>query len=483
MRRLRLRLYFIVVLVLTSIGYFSFKAYELRKVATQAQYNAVASLELRSLALTIAMNYSNTPATPLDLSIQERLSNWRRGITSAPRRGPVVDLLQALGMNDAAWIKKRALLLAEQEQKIYIEFAEESLKTWSALEKHVIFALLSAIIGFFTLNWTVSLRILRPLDRLSRRMMDFLVDRYSFQFSQPQANELGDLQRTFNSLAQRVINTMDELKSLDQAKSEFLNIASHELRTPLTSIKGSLSLLDSGVMGHIDPNCLRLIKIAEVETDRLIRLINDLLDLAKIEAGKLPLACSWMPWDELVSKTIEGMTGLAHSAGINVKVEPSPTLEVFMDRDRIQQVLTNLVSNAIKFSPPGSWVTIGVTRTKQGQLVVNVRDQGQGISSADMAMIFQKFRQGATPDNPLVKGTGLGLAIAKALVTEHGGDIGVESELGEGAVFWFTLPKWRDDDSSSDDPSGGPSGGPSDGSSNSPRSNASTKPNSKPRAA
>ena len=125
-------------------------------------------------------------------------------------------------------------------------------------------------------------------------MMDFLVDRYSFQFSQPEANELGDLQRTFNSLAQRVINTMDELKRLDQAKSEFLSIASHELRTPMTSIKGSLSLLGTGMIGTVDPACMKLIKVAEIETDRLIRLINDLLDLAKIEAGKLPLASNWL---------------------------------------------------------------------------------------------------------------------------------------------------------------------------------------------
>ncbi len=483
MRGLRFRLHLIILVAFSSIVYFSFKALELRKDATQAQHNAVASLELRSLALTVASSYASTPPTPLAPTLLERLGNWRRAINSAPRRTALVDLIQSLSMNDAAWIRKRALLLAEQEQKTYSEFASEAQHAWQEVEKHAACALLAAVIGFLVLNWTVSLRILRPLDRLSRRMMDFLVDRYSFQFSQPQANELGDLQRTFNSLAQRVINSMDELKTLDQAKSEFLNIASHELRTPLTSIKGSLSLLDSGVMGHIDPNCSRLIKIAEVETDRLIRLINDLLDLAKIEAGKLPLACSWMSWDDLVSKTIEGMTGLAHGAGVNVKVVPAPALEVFMDRDRIQQVLTNLVSNAIKFSPPGSWVTVDVERNKHGQLLVHVRDQGQGISPTDMAMIFQKFRQGSNPDNPLVKGTGLGLAIAKAMVAEHGGDIGVESELGEGSAFWFTMPKWRDDESSSDDSPTDPSPDPSTDPSKDPGPGASPKPASKPRAA
>jgi signal transduction histidine kinase len=299
------------------------------------------------------------------------------------------------------------------------------------------------LFGMFVILLTVNSTVFHGIDRLSRRMMDFLADRYSFQFSQPDANELGDLQRTFNSLAQQVINTMDELKQLDQAKSEFLSIASHELRTPMTSIKGSLSLLGNGIMGKIDEAPLQLIRIAETETDRLIRLINDLLDLAKIEARKLPLASSWSLWEDTLRSTTTGLVGFAHNAGVNIAFDPAPEIEAFIDKDRIQQVLTNLISNAIKFSPRGSTVHIYTGQTKNGHLLINVRDQGPGIAQADQDLIFQKFRQGATAENPIVKGTGLGLAIAKALVEEHGGDIGVESELGNGSAFWFTLPKWR----------------------------------------
>jgi signal transduction histidine kinase len=274
-------------------------------------------------------------------------------------------------------------------------------------------------------------------------MMDFLVDRYTFQFSEPDAHEVGDLQRTFHSLAQRVINTMDELKSLDQAKSEFLSIASHELRTPMTSIKGSLSLLASGVMGKIDINALRLVKIAEHETDRLIRLINDLLDLAKIEAGKLPLQSQWHSWDSFAEGTTQTLEGLAHNANVAIRVAPEPGLEVFMDSERIQQVLTNLISNAVKFSPQKETVLITTGRTQQGELIVRVTDKGPGISPEDQDAIFQKFRQASSAANPLVKGTGLGLAIAKAIVEEHGGSIGVQSVLGTGSTFHFTLPKCR----------------------------------------
>jgi signal transduction histidine kinase len=405
-------------------------------------------LQIRSLALSVALNAES----PAPRAVTDKLNAWHKSLESESRRDAIYDLKKALNMNDPKWIRKRAAIVSEQEAMLFGEFDKQARSGWHNVERDASIAVLSALLGLLTSLLIIRERVFRPLERLSRRMMDFLVDRYSFQFSQPESNEFGDLHRTFNSLAQRVINTMDELKTLDQAKSEFLNIASHELRTPLTSIKGSLSLLDSGVMGHVDPACVRLIKIAEVETDRLIRLINDLLDLAKIEAGKLPLACSWISWDEMSAKTTEGLVGLALKANVRIKVDPSSGLELFMDRDRIQQVLTNLISNAIKFSPENGWVHVSVGRTKQGEVLINVRDQGPGIAAEDSALIFQKFRQGASPENPLIKGTGLGLAIAKALVAEHGGEIGVESEPGQGSIFWFTLPKWRDDETSSDEP-------------------------------
>jgi two-component system, sensor histidine kinase len=273
--------------------------------------------------------------------------------------------------------------------------------------------------------------------------MDFLTDRYSFQFSEPQQNEFGDIERTFNALAQRAINNMDELKALDQAKSEFLNIASHELRTPMTSIKGSLSLLTSGVMGALDQPIMNLIQIAETETDRLIRLTNDLLDLAKIEARHLPLKQDWVLWNKVLESTGKSLAGLAHKAGVKIIAQPLPNVEAHIDRDRIQQVLMNLVSNAIKFSPPGGTVFILSTLTPERALKVDVEDQGPGISPAEQELIFQKFRQGTNAENPLVKGTGLGLAIAKALVEEHGGIIGVRSAPGRGSIFSFTILEWR----------------------------------------
>ena len=199
----------------------------------------------------------------------------------------------------------------------------------------------------------------------------------------------------------------------------------------------------SGVVGKMNDMSENLLSIAEKETDRLIRLINDILDLAKIEAGQLPLDSNWYRLSDLAKVSLQSLEGLANQTGVHLVDETLPGLEIHMDHDRIQQVLTNLLSNAIKFSPPGKAVTLRAGVNSQQQLVIEVCDQGRGIDPQDQEAIFQKFRQATNAKNPLVKGTGLGLAIARALVEQHGGQIGVRSTPGEGSTFFFTLPVWR----------------------------------------
>lgn len=450
MKSIRLKVHFILLAALAGVVAFAYRSYKLKNEFVQHQAGMNMSLDIQSTALMISQT---STAARLPQSEFHKLKEWQTTVTTPDRRAALDSLASALNRKNRTEIRRTSLEVAKLENQYFTEAKAKSSELLSKIEWSIALSLSSGILGLILMGYMVRARVLRPLERLSRRMKDFLVDRYSFQFSHPDASELGDLQRTFNSLAQRVINTMDELKSLNQAKSEFLNIASHELRTPLTSIKGSLSLIGSGVMGELNPSCTRLVRIAETETDRLIRLINDLLDLAKIEAGKLPLAHAWHPWDTVVSKTVEGLLGLAHEAEVHIKADPAPGLEIFVDHDRIQQVLTNLISNAIKFSPHGGWVHITSEITEYGALLVKVKDQGPGIAPEDYEKVFQRFRQVATPQpqNTILKGTGLGLPIAKALVAEHGGEIGVESEPGKGSVFWFTLPQWRDEESSSED--------------------------------
>lgn len=359
------------------------------------------------------------------------------------RAEPVEKIIKSYIVRDIPTLRRVSESFVNRETQILYDLRSKQRSLWDQLVQMAIFAVGSTTLCVLFLMSFIRSKVFRSIDHLSGRMMDFLVDRYSFQFTEPERNEFGNLQKTFNALAQRAINNMEELRLLDQAKSEFVSIASHELRTPMTSIKGSLSLLTSGVMGEVESGSLKLLKIAEVETDRLIRLINDLLDLAKIEAKQLPLQCEWRPWKDVTEKTIESLLGFAHHGKVQLVCEPSGTLEVFIDSDRIQQVLTNLISNAVKFSPEHGVVRIRSKIDYKNHLMIEIEDEGPGINEQDQALIFQKFRQGTNSERPLVKGTGLGLAIAKALVEEHGGTIGVRAELGVGSTFYFTIPQWR----------------------------------------
>lgn len=340
-------------------------------------------------------------------------------------------------------LNKAVEFLARTESE-YQRFLEPRI-TYYEKRIHYYGALCLALTAFSLLLISILVRrsVIQPIQDLSKKMNDFVNDRYTYKYSVPPPNEVGHLEGTFNSLAQRVIKNMQDLTALDQAKSDFLSIASHELRTPLTSIKGSLSLLRNGVAGEINDPANHLMQVAESETDRLIRLINDILDLAKIEAGRLPLEKGWYSLQETIQSTFDSLQGLSSTAGVDLVLKESFAAEVEMDRDRIQQVLTNLVSNAIKYSPKDAEVQIYCQTDANQHLLIEVKDQGRGIDPDDQEYIFQKFRQATSPKNPLVKGTGLGLAIAKALIEEHGGDIGVRSTPGQGSTFYFTLTSWR----------------------------------------
>jgi signal transduction histidine kinase len=373
----------------------------------------------------------------------KKLQSYRSKLWPQRRMEEFSNLLQAINDSNPRLVKQRHEVVLKNE----VEFERFTRQEMTYMEKRLVYfgslLILVMSVGFVSIQMFMQRSVIRPLEDLSRKMVDFLNDRYTYQFSVPSPDEIGHMQSTFNSLAQRVISNMEQLRTLDQAKSDFLSIASHELRTPLTSIKGSLSLMRSGVVGKMNEMAENLLCIAETETDRLIRLINDILDLAKIEARKLSLACDWVNMNDLVKICLDSLQGLAQQTEVKLETDAMPPLEVHIDRDRIQQVLTNLLSNAIKFSPKGSTVTVRCTETEEQILVVEVSDQGRGISPEDQELLFQKFRQVTSAKNPLVKGTGLGLAIAKALVEEHGGTIGVRSVPGDGSTFYFTLTEWR----------------------------------------
>ncbi|MBI4467353.1 MAG: PAS domain-containing protein [Acidobacteria bacterium] len=233
-------------------------------------------------------------------------------------------------------------------------------------------------------------------------------------------------------------------REIDQNKTEFISIASHELRTPMTSIKGSLDLLLGGFAGDLSAEIRELLVIAQSGCDRLIRLINDVLDLSKIEAGRMQLRLQPMSLADSIQRSVRTIKAYADGFQVKLAVDsPGPLPEALGDRDRIDQVVTNLLGNAVKFSPSGSTVTIAL-RPAGDAVECRVIDQGPGIPADQLNRIFGKFQQ--VEGQPTKKGgTGLGLAIAKALVQEHGGRIWVESEVGRGCQFIFQIPQARRD--------------------------------------
>lgn len=237
-----------------------------------------------------------------------------------------------------------------------------------------------------------------------------------------------------------IYRDISQRKEVEKRLSEFYSTISHELRSPLTSIRGALSLIDDQIVDMGSAECYEMIAVARSSSERLVRLINDILDIKKIEAGKLELKLVKIDASSLVARAVSGMEGLARSGNIQLiqDIESSATVEV--DIDRIIQVLTNLISNAIKFSSDGGCVIVGLEIRPDAALRFSIADQGAGIPVHLQSRLFQRFQQVDSSDTRPKEGTGLGLALSKAIVEEHKGIIGVYSSTSTGSTFWFDLP-------------------------------------------
>jgi signal transduction histidine kinase/DNA-binding response OmpR family regulator len=233
---------------------------------------------------------------------------------------------------------------------------------------------------------------------------------------------------------------ISEKRAVEKLKDEFVSVVTHELRTPLTSIRGSLGLLASGLLSAEPEQAQRMLEIAKVNADRLIRLINDILDIERMESGQVGLARTECDPGAVLRQAVDALYPIADAAGVRLDLQSTSDLpSVSMDVDRIVQTLTNLIANAIKFAPAGTSISVGAECIGL-QLVVRVADQGRGIPADKLALIFERFQQVVASDGREKGGSGLGLAICRSIVQQHGGTIWVESEVGRGSTFSFTIP-------------------------------------------
>jgi PAS domain S-box-containing protein len=230
-----------------------------------------------------------------------------------------------------------------------------------------------------------------------------------------------------------------ERRALDRMKDEFISTVSHELRTPLTSLRGALGLLAGGALTNRPEKTQQMLEIAISNSDRLVRLVNDILDLERISSGKTELHSTMCSAEDL----------LRRAAGVQQTRSPRPNIRIFFaahgvnvwaDPDRILQTLNNLISNAIKFSPEGSEIHLTARNLDENEALIEVRDQGRGIPADKLEHIFDRFQQGDASDSRAMGGTGLGLAICRSIVNQHGGRIWATSAPDQGTIFYFTLP-------------------------------------------
>lgn len=243
-------------------------------------------------------------------------------------------------------------------------------------------------------------------------------------------------------LLERSIRYAIERKRMEKQKEEFISVVSHELRTPLTAIKGSMGLILLGTTGPVSEETKKMVDVSERNCERLIRIVNDLLDAQKIAAGKLDIDQAPVEIVSVLMQALEAHTGYAEQLGVTLRFQSqaSDSLWIEGDEARLLQVMANLLSNATKFSPQGGQVTVLLDQLDHATIRIGVADEGPGIPHELRGSIFGKFTQadGSTTRNHT--GTGLGLNIARSIVELHGGQIGFDTEIGKGSTFFFQLP-------------------------------------------
>jgi signal transduction histidine kinase len=357
------------------------------------------------------------------LGDQARLLGARRGTAS-------VDASAARRLGEQVETELEALQKATYARvlRAQAEVARLERRTWNG----VIVALAAAVVLALVATAVIALRITRSLRRLSAATSAVAAGSFRDPVAVGGRDEVSVLAHSFNAMAER-------LRTHDEMKEEFFATVSHELRSPITSVREAAHLLAEGVPGPLTAKQARLVAIVRRSTERLLRLVNQILDMSRLRAGVLPLEYVALDLDWLVARAIEELRPQADEARVTIARERLGTrFTVLGDEDRLVQVLVNLLANAVRFTPVGGTVTVRLVDAGP-ECEIQVEDTGVGIPATELPHVFESYRQA----HPGKGGTGLGLAIVRGLVQAHGGRVTAESQEGKGSRFTVLLPRER----------------------------------------
>jgi signal transduction histidine kinase len=306
------------------------------------------------------------------------------------------------------------------------EVARLERRTWTG----VVAAVATSLVLALGATALIAMRITRSLRRLSAATSAVAAGSFREPIPAGGNDEVGVLARSFNAMAAR-------LRQLDEMKEEFFATLSHELRSPLTSVREASHLLADHVAGPLTPKQARLVEIIQRSSDRLLRLVNQILDISRLRAGLLPLQRAAVDLERLVGRAIDELRPQAEEARVTLDRERvGQGFTVTGDEDRLLQVVVNLLANAVRFTPAGGRVVVRVVDAG-AECELQVEDTGLGIPAAELPHIFESYHQAHLGKG----GTGLGLAIVRGLVQAHGGRVTVESQEGKGSRFTVLLPR------------------------------------------
>ncbi len=396
--------------------------------------------ELRTIEILVHDNKSQEKAF-VNLQVScgvgiELLESFRKSITQ-PRQ-TITAVTDIKGATQATLDKILGSIqeLVEEERRI----SDIAPMTQSALREQILCALAGGIV--FNIVLAIVLTVILYKGLVSRigvmvKNTKRFVTRDKLLPRVTGSDEISQLDAVFHDMA-------DEIERIARHKQELISMVNHDLRSPLMSVQSSLELIDSGALGEPPARMNKEVGVASRNVKRLIELINDLLDIEKMEAGRLEMHITRQSLLAIIDSAVDAVDRAADRRGIFIQ-RPFFELEIDCDHQRIVQVLVNLLSNAIKFSPDDSEINIEVDE-RATEVMLKVRDSGPGIDKELREKIFEPFHRGdAPPDqqhtNVAIKGTGLGLAICRAIIAGHEGRIGVDSVVGKGSTFWFSVPK------------------------------------------